>query len=79
MTVAEKPPERLVLGRQLRHGNHPPLRWCAANVVADVDGGGRKRPSKGKSTERIDGISALVTALKRLGAVAQPRPSVSLL
>jgi phage terminase large subunit-like protein len=63
--------ERLVLGRQLRHGGHPVLAWNAANAVCDQDAGGRKRPSKGKSTERIDGMSALVTGLKRLVAVQQ--------
>lgn len=61
--------EKLVQGGQLRHGGHPLLAWNAANVVVDVDAGGRRRPSKGKSTERIDGISALVTGLKRLFAV----------
>jgi len=63
--------ERLVLGRQLRHGGHPVLAWCSANAVCELDGGGRKRPSKGKSTERIDGISALVTGLKRLVVTSQ--------
>jgi phage terminase large subunit-like protein len=58
--------ERLVLARTLRHGGHPILAWNAANAVCETDAGGRKRPSKGKSTERIDGISALTTGLRRL-------------
>ncbi len=63
--------EGLVLGRRLRHGGNPLLAWCAANVVPFMDSGGRKRPDKGRSMERIDGISALVTGLKRLVATSQ--------
>ena len=64
--------ERLVLARQLRHGNHPLLTWCAGNAVADVDVNGNVRPSKRKSTERIDGIAALVTALACASALPPP-------
>jgi phage terminase large subunit-like protein len=56
--------EVLVRTGRIRHGNHPVLRWCAANVVKDTDAGGRIKPSKAKSTERMDGISALVTGLR---------------
>ena len=61
LSPAAKELERLLLSRQLRHGNHPILSWCAGNVVVDVDANGNIRPSKRRSTERIDGISALVT------------------
>ena len=66
LSPAAKELERLLLSRQLRHGNHPILSWCAGNVVVDVDANGNIRPSKRRSTERIDGISALVTALARV-------------
>ena len=33
--------------------------------MADVDGNGNLKPSKKRSTERIDFVSALVTALAR--------------
>jgi phage terminase large subunit-like protein len=66
---------RLLLSRQLRHGNHPILTWCASNVVVDTDANGNIRPSKRRSTERIDGISSLVTALAR-ASVAAPETSV---
>ncbi len=70
--------EQLVVGQGLRHGGHPLLAWCAANVVAETDAGGRKRPSKGKSTERIDGVAALVTGLKRaVAARVMDTPGVS--
>jgi phage terminase large subunit-like protein len=47
------------------------LRWCAANVVKDTDAGGRIKPSKTRSTERIDGISALVTGLRGITAAKE--------
>ena len=41
------------------------LRWCVGNAVADVDGNGNVKLSKSKSTERIDGLAALVTGLSQ--------------
>jgi phage terminase large subunit-like protein len=65
LSGAAKDLERLVLAGQLRHGGHPILRWCASNAVVDIDSNGNIRPSKKRSTERIDGVSAMVTALAR--------------
>jgi phage terminase large subunit-like protein len=50
------------------------MRWMVSNVVAERRGGLIK-PSKDKSTEKIDGVTALVMAIGRaLFAVAnQPR------
>lgn len=62
---ATKQLEVLVRDRGLRHGQHPVLRWCAANVVVELDRNGNYLASKRRSTERIDGISALITALAR--------------
>jgi phage terminase large subunit-like protein len=47
---------------------HPVLRWMADNVSVEVDPYEAIKPSKKKSTERIDGIAALVTALERASA-----------
>lgn len=66
ITPAAMALERLVANGALRHGGNPALAWCVGNTVVDRDGGGRMRPSKSKSTERIDGLSALVTALARV-------------
>jgi phage terminase large subunit-like protein len=70
LTGACKELERLILSGKIRHDGHPVLRWCVGNVVADTDGNGNIKPSKKKSHERIDGVSALVTALTR--AMATP-------
>jgi phage terminase large subunit-like protein len=53
----------MVLGREIAHGGNPVLRWMANNVVAKTDPAGNIKPDKGKSTEKIDGIVALVMAL----------------
>jgi phage terminase large subunit-like protein len=55
--------ERLLLSDMFAHGGHPILDWCASNVAIEMDAAGNIKPSKSKSTERIDGIAALVTAL----------------
>ena len=56
----------------LNHGGHPVLRWMADNVVAEVNADEGLKPSKQKSTQRIDGIAALVTALERAMVAEEP-------
>jgi len=58
--------EALVMGRQLQHGGNPVLRWCCDNTMCEQDSAGNLKPSKAKSTQRIDGIMALVLAISRL-------------
>ena len=57
--------ERLVLSHKIAHGGHPVLRWMASNVATETDAAGNIKPSKAKSTEKIDGIVALVMAIDR--------------
>jgi phage terminase large subunit-like protein len=63
---------RLLAAGLLRHGGHPVLRWCAANVAGETDSHGNVRPSKRRSTEKIDGIVAGLMGIGR--ATAQPAP-----
>jgi phage terminase large subunit-like protein len=72
LSPAVKEVERLVLERKLRHGGHPLLRWCVSNTLMETDAAGNMKPSKQKSRERIDGVSAMATAMAR--ALAQPPP-----
>lgn len=65
LSPASKELEKLVLSRKLRHGGHPVLRWMAGNVEVETDPLENIRPSKGRSSERIDGIVAVVMALAR--------------
>ena len=57
--------EKLVCGAQLRHGDNPALAWMASHVAIEQDAAGNIKPSKKKSTERIDGIVAAVMAVGR--------------
>lgn len=65
MNSPTKELERLLGNGQLAHGGHPVLTWMAGNVVASKDAAGNIKPDKAKSTEKIDGIVALVMALDR--------------
>lgn len=53
---------RLLAGRSYRHGGNPVLRWMASNAAAEQDASGNQKPSKAKSTERIDGIVTVTMA-----------------
>ena len=66
MSGPSKELEKLLLGREICHGDNPVLRWMASNVAIEMDAAGNIKPSKKKSTERIDGIVALIMAIGRL-------------
>lgn len=48
---------------QLEHGGNPVMRWMIHNLAVDTDPAGNVKPNKAKSTEKIDGVSALVNAM----------------
>lgn len=56
---------KLMLEGRIIHGGNPVLRWMAGNVVAEVDAAENIKPSKKKSTEKIDGIVTLIMGLDR--------------
>lgn len=66
MSAPTKELERRILDGTLNHGNHPVLRWMASNVTVEHDAAGNVKPSKKKSTERIDGMVATIMALGRV-------------
>jgi phage terminase large subunit-like protein len=55
--------EALVVEKRLRTGANPVAQWNANNVCVYTDPTGMIKPDKAKSTEKIDGIAALVNAL----------------
>ncbi len=65
MSAPMKELERLVLSKRIAHGGNVPLAWMIDNVVAEEDAAGNIKPSKAKSTEKIDGVVAMVMALDR--------------
>lgn len=68
--------ERLVISEKLLHGGQPVLRWMASNVAVQIDDAGNMKPSKKKSTEKIDGIVSLIMAIGRMLVAEEPKKSV---
>ena len=52
----------LLLNRKLRHGNHPILKWNAANAVVVKDPANNRKIQKARSFGRVDGLIALALA-----------------
>ena len=66
MASPTKELERRILEGTLNHGANPVMRWMASNITTEQDAAGNLKPSKKKSTERIDGIVATIMALGRI-------------
>jgi phage terminase large subunit-like protein len=56
---------KLTLENKMAHGGNPVLSWMMDNVYVRTDPAGNIKPDKEKSTEKIDGIVALIMALDR--------------
>ena len=65
VSAASKALEAAVLAKTLRQDGNPVLRWNVSNVSVESDPQGNIKPSKRLSTERIDGVVALIMALDR--------------
>ena len=65
MSGPTKTLQELTLRRRIRHGGNPVSRWCMDNVVSKEDAAGNIKLDRGASTEKIDGIIALVMGLDR--------------
>ena len=65
MSPPSKELMKLALEGKLAHGGHPVLAWMADNITVRQDPAGNIKPDKQKSTEKIDGIVALIMALDR--------------
>lgn len=65
MSPASKMFESKYVSHQINHAGNPVLSWMASNVVVTSDPAGNIKPDKAKSTERIDGIVAMIMGLDR--------------
>lgn len=65
MTAPTKELLKLIAAGKLWHNGNPVLRWMASNLATDEDAAGNLKPSKKKSTEKIDGVVAVIMALGR--------------
>jgi phage terminase large subunit-like protein len=77
MSAPAKRTEALCVAGKLLHGGHPVLTWQAGNVAIQSDYAQNIKPSKAKSTERIDGIVSLVMALGIHDTATAPPPEQS--
>lgn len=55
--------ETLILSERIHHNANPVLKWMIDNVMIKTDHAGNIKPDKKKSTEKIDGVIALIMAL----------------
>ena len=75
LSAPSKQLENLCVAGRLIHGGHPVLSWQASNVAIQQDSAaGNIKPSKAKSTERIDGIVSLVMAIGLWQQATAPAP-----
>jgi phage terminase large subunit-like protein len=65
MAAPTKELEKMVLAGEIAHGGNPVLAWMVSNTVVRVDPAGNMKVDKEKSTERVDGVVALVMAIAR--------------
>ena len=72
MSNPSKQTEASILAKRIVHEGNPVLRWAIGNVVAEMDAAGNVKPTKKKSTEKIDPLVALIMGIGR--AVLQEGP-----
>lgn len=66
MAAPTKRFDELFHARKLAHPRNPCLDWQIGNVAVETDDAGNLKPSRKKSTEKIDGVVASIMALGRL-------------
>lgn len=65
MTAPTKELLALVASGRIAHGGNPVLRWMAGNLAVESDAADNKKPSKKRSSDRIDGMVAVTMGLGR--------------
>ena len=63
MSAPTKELEKLILGEQIIHDGNPVMSWMLSNIALQEDPAGNIKPNKAKSTEKIDGVVALIMSL----------------
>jgi phage terminase large subunit-like protein len=72
MSPALRDLEQVLLEGNLAHGGHPVLSMCVSHTVIALDDAGNRKPSKRKSTAKIDGLVALAMAIGVAPLEAKP-------
>lgn len=68
--------EELIDEGQITHDGNVCMNWNIGNVIVDMDSNGNIRPNKQKSTEKIDGVAALIDALAGIDINKDGMPAV---
>ena len=63
MSAPTKELEKIILGENIIHDGNPVMSWMLSNIALQEDPAGNLKPNKAKSTEKIDGIVALIMSL----------------
>ena len=63
MSAPTKELEKIILGENIIHDGNPVMSWMLSNIALQEDPAGNLKPNKQKSTEKIDGIVALIMSL----------------
>ena len=63
MSYPTKEFQRIVMKGKIRHGGNPVMRWMFDNIAMETDAAENIKITKKKSTDRVDGMVALVMGL----------------
>lgn len=77
MSPPSKELMKLALEGRIQHGGNKVLAWMVDNIHIRTDPAGNIKPDKQKSTEKIDGVVALIMALDRAIRNGNAAPSHS--
>lgn len=76
MALPTKETERVILAGKMAHPDHPVLNWMISNTTVAEDAAGNRKPDKKRSTEKIDGVVAMIMAVGRALAGQGPESCV---
>ena len=76
MSAPTKELEKLVLKKEINHLNNPVLRWQCENIQLQTDPAGNIKINKQRSSEKVDGMVALVMALGEMMTDESPGDSI---
>ena len=63
MSAPSKEVEALIIGKKILHNNNPAAAWMVSNCVMEEDAAGNIKPSKKRSSEKIDFVVSLIMAV----------------
>ena len=71
MNTPAKEAERLIGEHRLRHGGNPVTRWQMSHAVAETNQDDLVRISRKRSSDKVDGVVAMLMALERYAVASE--------